>query len=467
MSDLKKFLSAVLAVLLAIVPMMSVGATENSQLSASYLHYLQEQLPDGKYWNHDAEQSNDPYGWTEKPCTHHTDGNCIAYDGLCGCNMFDNAIQCHGFASLLAYSFFGTSIHTWQQSKSLDGLKAGDVLRVNNDRHTIFVTAVQGDRVTYADCNVGHSCKIRWNAETTKDRLAQTLAYVCKAPETTKVPSTPQTGSEAEYKLGERVRIAWEAQPDADFFTVEIYLNGEYRRTQTVTEQTEYSFTPTEYGKYEFLIRAVNAVGASEAALFRATVDPHTCQITYFSDVPDFMDWSHEGIEYVVLNGMFKGTSETSFSPEATMTRSMIATALWRRDGMPTSNVSMPYTDVAPQHWCAEAVRWAYESGVMDGVGLGRFEPDALLTREQIVTVLYRYAELHKLPCNGAAELESFADSDAVADWSREAMQWAVGQEILRGTEENESVFLHPSSGATRAQVATLLTRFVRDFTVK
>ena len=449
----------VLTILLSVLP-ATASAAEDSQISPAFLAYLQEKFPNGKYWNHDPEQPNNPDGWTDKPCNHHG-GSCDPSKGSCGCNMFDLCIQCFGFAAKLAYDYTGTMLHTWSKVYTIDGLKAGDVVRINNDQHSIFITSVKGDEIIYADCNIASDCMIRWNTKTTRQRLKEQLTYVQVSPVSTAAPEQPQVTCKENYRFGETVEISWIALLTADEYQIGISLNGAFLRSVTVTDCYSYSFRPDQYGAYTFEVTAKNRYGASSSAVCDTLVDPHDCQIKYFTDVKNFLDWSHEGIEYAVTHGLFKGTSETTFSPDATMTRGMIATVLWRMEDSREPEVENPYSDIADGMWYTDAVLWAYENGIMDGVGNGCFDPDGMLTREQIVTVLYRYT--------GAAEnadhviLSNFADADSVADWSKDAVCWAISRQIIQGSAVGETQYLMPSGGATRAQVATILMRFLES----
>lgn len=154
--------------------------SDNSEMTLfSAVSSLKDKFPSGKYWNH-PYGSNNPDGYSDTPCTHH--GNCGYYPNNCKCNSFSNAIQCHGFALKVAYDYYESSPRNWSQVKNLNSLKAGDMIRYKNDGHSIWVTGVNGDTITYADCNSDGGCKIRWNATISKSTVASTLTYVAVAP---------------------------------------------------------------------------------------------------------------------------------------------------------------------------------------------------------------------------------------------------------------------------------------------
>ncbi len=175
--NLKKFFSLFMAIVL-LLSVISLGEIPTSA-SGVTLESLKAKYPHGKYWN-----GGDANTYTSSPCNHH--GNC-SYSGSCGCNTFKGyAIQCMGFAYQLAYLVYGGNPYSnWTANRNvsaLDSLKAGDVVRYKNDGHSIFVTAVSGDTVTYADCNSDGHCIIRWNQTISKSTLRATFTYVDVAP---------------------------------------------------------------------------------------------------------------------------------------------------------------------------------------------------------------------------------------------------------------------------------------------
>lgn len=160
-------------------PVMPTEAANTSGSFNERISQLQKKFPNGKYWNHMGKGANDPNGYTSTPCTHH--GHCSAkgYNGWCGCNSFNNqSIQCFGFAEKLGYDVFGTNpSRTWTKSYNLSNVRAGDIIRYKNNGHSIFVTKVSGNTITYADCNSDGHCKIRWNATISKSSVYG-LSYV-------------------------------------------------------------------------------------------------------------------------------------------------------------------------------------------------------------------------------------------------------------------------------------------------
>ena len=150
------------------------------------------------------------------------------------------------------------------------------------------------------------------------------------------------------------------------------------------------------------------------------------------------------------------GTGAVTFEPGATATRAMVATILWRLEGEPVVNYLMTYDDVDPASWYGEAVRWAASEGVVTGYGDEAFGPGDAITREQIVTMLYRYAGS---PAVTGDALAGFADAGGVSTWAADAMNWAVSSGILTGGDKG----LDPQGQASRAELAAMLARFCEN----
>lgn len=186
------------------------------------------------------------------------------------------------------------------------------------------------------------------------------------------------------------------------------------------------------------------------------------CPSRCFLDVLGVDYWGHEGIDFVIENGLFNGTSATTFEPDAPMTRAMLVTVLWRAAGMPKQG-SNPFIDVPENEWFSDAVKWASGCNIVNGMEEGRFCPQGNITREQMAAILYRYAQYQEKDVSGSGELSSFPDGKAVSGWAEEAMCWAVAKEIIGGVQAEQAVILMPQGNATRAQVATIFMRFLRE----
>ena len=170
--------------------------------------------------------------------------------------------------------------------------------------------------------------------------------------------------------------------------------------------------------------------------------------------------WYYKSIVYAVSNGLMNGVGDSKFEPEEGMTRAMLVTVLWRYEGSPKQRPST-FSDVRRGQWYSEAVSWAAKNGIVTGVGDNKFEPDTQITREQIATILYRYAQKKRADTSARGSLSAFPDNGKVNGWAKTALQWCVGEGLIGGTNENGRVYLDPQGTATRAQVATILMRYI------
>lgn len=186
------------------------------------------------------------------------------------------------------------------------------------------------------------------------------------------------------------------------------------------------------------------------------------CPSRFFSDVPGVDYWGHEGIDFVVENGLFNGMSATTFEPDTPMTRAMLVTVLWRAAGMPRQGTN-PFYDVPENVWFTDAVKWASDCNLVNGMQEGKFCPQENITREQMAAILYRYAQYNAQDVSGMADLSAFPDELTVSGWAENAMCWAVAKGIIGGLQTGETTILLPQGNATRAQVATILMRFLQE----
>ena len=176
-----------------------------------------------------------------------------------------------------------------------------------------------------------------------------------------------------------------------------------------------------------------------------------------FGDVK-VRDWYADAVEFVSSHELFQGVGENIFDPQASMTRAMLVTVLYRLENEPESSGKVKFADVAEDTWYADAVAWAAEMKLVNGTDKG-FEPNADITREQIATILYRYAQSLGMDTKARGIVSRFGDGAEISGWAADAMAWAVEVGLFRG-DENEN--LNPQGNATRAEVATLLERLVK-----
>lgn len=177
-----------------------------------------------------------------------------------------------------------------------------------------------------------------------------------------------------------------------------------------------------------------------------------------FTDVaPE--SWYYEAVRYVYEKGMMSGTLPDLFAPRAAASRGMLVTILHRLEGAPAAGEAR-FTDVAPDQWYAGAVAWAAANGIAGGYSDGRFGPDDTITREQLAAVLYRYAGCKGYDSTPAADLSGYSDGAQVSSYALEAMGWAVTKGLINGTGNGR---LSPRNDADRAEVAAVLMRLCKD----
>lgn len=172
-----------------------------------------------------------------------------------------------------------------------------------------------------------------------------------------------------------------------------------------------------------------------------------------FTDVPEG-SWYEEAIQYCQQQGIMNGTSSTTFSPDASMTRSMLATVFYRMSGSPTISTASTFSDVDTEAWYNDAVSWAAENEIISGYGDGIFGVEDPTTREQAVTILWRYA--------GSPTSDTTADIsdvESISSWAQEAVRWAANSDILNGIIVNRQ--LKPMVNITRGEIASMLYHYL------
>ena len=168
-------------------------------------------------------------------------------------------------------------------------------------------------------------------------------------------------------------------------------------------------------------------------------------------------DWFYDAVAYAYENELMDGVGGNRFAPNSATTRAQLVTILYRMEGQPAVSGDLPFTDVEAGTWYTNAVVWAAQNGIVNGVGDDTFAPGNDLTREQLVTILYRYAESKGYDVSASADLAGYPDGEEIQAYAREAMAWAVAENIIRGMEDDT---LKPAGNASRAQIATILMRF-------
>lgn len=176
-----------------------------------------------------------------------------------------------------------------------------------------------------------------------------------------------------------------------------------------------------------------------------------------YEDIPDY-EWYVEYVEEVTSRGWMTGVDETHFSPDSPVTRAAVITVLWRMEGKPQPENPASFTDIDPEDpemWYDEAAAWAREAGVASGYEDGAFRGDRPVTREELASFLFKYAQYKGQPAAEGA-LGLFKDADEISDWAGDAIRHVVGMGLIQG---NDAGYLHPQSTAKRVELAAILVR--------
>ncbi|MCF0123467.1 MAG: S8 family serine peptidase, partial [Ruminiclostridium sp.] len=191
---------------------------------------------------------------------------------------------------------------------------------------------------------------------------------------------------------------------------------------------------------------------------YRELVSPrsdHPCPSGSFLDMPALGHWAHEGIDYCVARGLMQGVSADLFCPNSSITRGQLVTILYRMAGSPSVSSRSGYSDVPAGQYYSNPVAWASARGIVTGLPDGTFQPDAPITREQLATILWRYAGSPA----ASGSLFHYPDSASVGDYARSALIWATQVGLIQGTQNGVKTYLEPQQQASRAQFAVIAQR--------
>ena len=234
---------------------------------------------------------------------------------------------------------------------------------------------------------------------------------------------------------------------------------------------TKIELTEKESGTYTFKMPASDVEVSAGFVKINEDIDPpdegckrdETCPIWPFTDASTTA-WYHDGVHYCLEEGLMVGCGSSLFKPDADTSRAMLTAILWRLSGSPKAQAPISFTDVSPDCWYAEAIRWANEQGIAVGYGDGRFGPEDALTREQMVAILWRYARHEGVDVSASGgKLTGFTDADMVSSYAIPAVSWACDAGILVGISTPEGMALDPEGLGSRAQVAEVVMRYVQQ----
>lgn len=346
---MKRILSLLLAVcvILCLAPVAHAAQVPTQQEAFDRMVALEAEYPSGTPWTNGTKYTSETLGGPA--------GGCMAW------------------AYMLSDAAFGDLPGKWIEAPiTIDMLRVGDIVRINNNGHSIIVLEVHEDYIVTSEGNC--SGKVDWYRTHSAETIAKADYMITRYPDT------------IEYE------------------------------------------PPTVLG---------------------------------FTDVAGH--WGEDYIVYCVENGLMQGVSDTRFDPYGTATRAQIVTVLWRQAGFPEVSGTVPFVDLTAD-WYAAPVAWAYENGIVNGIDDTHFCPDSPVTRQQLAAILYRYyAEFLGNTPESYADLAVFPDHQNVHDYAVEPLSWANACGIINGeANKGGKIMLRPQGKADRAQIATMLTRFVQ-----
>ena len=479
-------------------------APEGEGTQGHTLTTLRQKFPHGKYWNHMPRKGTGPSynnqnGYTSIPCTKHNNYCGTSYQT---CNGFapngstEVSWQCMGYAEKCGYDVSGRDPNNWTKytsSSKLSSLKAGDIVRYKYNKHSIYVTAVSGDTVTYTDCNYDGTCVIRWGQTISKSTLRASFSYIRSAPFTAPGGSDPTPAPAApSYTL----RISGlldgaESANLAGWGSFELWIDGKLQQSGCTglnagfPSGTSYELrnvSPLPGVLYEGLGSGGLSGTLTENVQVVLRMDHYIdCQdgstrTVKYRDLPEPGSWAWTPVCWAIETGLTSGVSETSFAPGEKASRSQMVTFLWRAAGKPepSEETVNPFTDVPADSFYSKAVLWSLERGVTKGVSETEFNPDGDCTRAQMVTFLWRAAQSLvpepevSAPAEEDPDLEEeteepsepetplpFTDLEENA-YYLEAVRWAVENGITTGTSATS---FSPDRNCSRAEVVTFLWR--------
>ena len=267
----------------------------------------------------------------------------------------------------------------------------------------------------------------------------------------------PETNSYGDYVVYDPT-FTVQGNVEMDVNYMDIIVNGEYVHSSVELDMnngnTPFSFETT-------LLPGENVVTVEIVDIFGITTT--WSETILYVPVGAFRDigqnaWYYEDVYYAAMRGWFHGVENHYFNPSGNMSRAMFATLLYRMAGEPDVFISNPFTDVPANTWYTEAVIWGYQSGIIRGTPATTFAPNAALSREQMVVLLHRYAEEYtQADLSTHADLTAYTDAAQVSAYAKEAIEWAVAVGLIYGRTADRLV---PRDSVTRAEGATLLTRF-------
>lgn len=242
---------------------------------------------------------------------------------------------------------------------------------------------------------------------------------------------------------GDTVTIT--ATPDKGYVVDAVVVTDRSGNKVTVSKKAD--------GKYTFTMPKSSV---TVKAIFKE--EPKEPATMPFIDVAKTA-WYYPAVEYVYNNDLMNGTTDNIFAPNVSLNRAMMAAVLYNMEGGPQCDKDGLFSDVKDGKWYTDAINWAASNDIVSGMPDGTYAPDQALTREQMASILYRYAEYKGIDISARADLDKFTDGDCVSPWASDVVQWAVSEKLINGVGSE----LQPKGTASRAQVATVLMNFCEN----
>lgn len=248
-------------------------------------------------------------------------------------------------------------------------------------------------------------------------------------------------------KAGDTVTLT--ATPDEGYVLDNLVIYGAGGQIVTYKDQGD--------GTYTFTMPDSDVSIIAVFKIIQGSCDGgEDCPSYGFTDV-DITQWYHDAVDYVIQHGLMVGVNDTTFGTNMPTNRGMIVTILHRLEGSPVAEAANPFVDVAEDSYYVDAIAWAAENGIVSGYDANHFGPDDAITREQMASILYRFATYKGMDTTAAADLSGFSDVDKVSEWAKDTLAWANAEGFIVGADNK----LDPQGQAVRCQSAAILMRFV------
>lgn len=243
--------------------------------------------------------------------------------------------------------------------------------------------------------------------------------------------------------------------------TVTYYIDGQQVYS---SDQYPYSYTTPVLSEGDHVIRATATYGSNSKTKIYSIYTGDDGRITgNLSNMQDvsYDDWFFKATGYCMHYNLMMGTGSTTFSPDANTTRAMIVTLLYRMEGQPSVSAASTFSDVPASQWYSDAITWASDNGIVKGVGDGLFAPTADITREDLISIFYRYANYKQWDVSASGDISGFSDQGSIRNYSLEPIQWGVGIGLISGMPDGT---IQPQGSASRAMSAMFLMRFRESY---